>query len=102
MLTTSLQSKIELIKDLRQLKHLAIVEVDLEEERDRELPQGVWEKARETWKRELLSLLEDNPLTDPKILRWKIVQSYRHPRRYNRVYDVMEAEELEAFPGTSL
>ena len=42
--------------------------VDLGEERDCKPPEGVWEKARETWKRELVSLPKDIPSADRKIL----------------------------------
>lgn len=64
--------------------------------------EGAWEEARETWKRELISLLKDSPSADRKVLRWKIVQSYPHPRRAGRAYDVVETEELEVSPKTSL
>lgn len=100
--TTPLQSKSEPIKQLRQLKHLSVVEVDLEEERDLKPPRGVWEKAREIWKGELISLLKDSPSTDRKFLRWKVVRSYRNPHGAGRGYDVVETEELEVLPETSL
>ena len=105
VLTTLLQSNSEHIKCLRQLKHLVTVEVDLTEEKDYKPPEGVLEKTREAWKRELTSLLKDIPSTDRKILRWKLVQSYHRPRRdggSKRVYDVMETEELEVFSDISL
>jgi hypothetical protein len=84
------------------LKHLAVIDADLEEERDYKFLEVDWEKARETWKRELINLLKDSPSTDRKVLRWKIVQSYPHPQGANRVYNVVETEELEVAPSTSL
>jgi len=85
------------------LKHLAVVEVNLEEGIDHEPPQGGWEGARRIWKRDLVSLLKDSPSTDRKFLRWKVVKSYRRtngPGR-GRAYDVVESEELEVLPETS-
>ena len=102
VLTTSSQSKTEPIKALRQLKHLVIVEVNLEETKDYNPPEGVRKKAREIWKRELIDLLKDNPSTDRKILRWKIVLSYPHPQGGRRAYDVEETEELEVSPRNFL
>ena len=60
------------------------------------------EKAWETWKRELINLLKDSPLTDCKILRWKAVQSYQPSISIHWAFEVVEAEELEVFPETSL
>lgn len=84
------------------MKHLSVVEVDLEEERDRKPLGGFWEKGREIWKGELIGLLKDSPSTDRKFLRWKVVQSYRNPHGVGRGYDVVETEELEVLPETSL
>jgi len=95
------QSKTEHIENLRRLKHLTVIEVDLEEEKDREPPQGCWDKARKIWKKELVSLLRDSPSTDRKFLRWKLVQSYPRIRGGGRAYDVVENGELEVLPETS-
>lgn len=86
------------------MKHLALIEADLDEATDYKplQPEGAREKARKDWKRELIGLLKDSPSTDRKILRWKVVQSYPHPLRAGRAYDVMETEELEVSQGTSL
>jgi len=101
-LTTPLQFEDEPIKLLRQLTHLAIIEANLEEELDCRPVERALENARETWRRELISLLKDSPSTDRKILRWKLVQNCRHPRGTGRVYNVVETEELEVSPKTSL
>ena len=101
-LTTLLQSEDEPIKLLRQLTHLAVIEADLEEELDCRPVERVLENARGTWRRELIGLLKDSPSTDRKILRWKFVQSHRHPHGTGRVYNVVETEELEVSPKTSL
>lgn len=100
VLTTPLQSESEPIKRLRQLKYLAIVGVDLSERKDNEPPETVQE--REIWRRELISILKDSPSKDRKILRWRVVQSYRHPGTIRLLYDVVEDEELEVLPEASL
>jgi len=86
------------------LKHLAFIEADLDEATDCKPLQAeeVQEKARKVWKRELIDLLKDSPSTDRKVLRWKIVQSYPHCLRAGRAHDVIETEELEVSPETSL
>jgi len=102
VLTTLVQANSEQVKCLRQLKHLAIVEVNLTEERGHKPPGGAWKRARETWERELISLLKNVPSTDSKILRWKIVQSSMRRYRSDPAYEVVETKELEVFPGASL
>lgn len=92
---TSLQSGIiEHIECLRQLKYLAIVDVNLSENRN--VPKVVLEKARRTCKGGLVSILKDSPSEDHKVLRWKIVQ-LAPPGCV-----VVEDEELEVLPETSL
>lgn len=102
--TVPLQSDNEYIKKLRQLTHLDLIEADLDEAMDYKPLQheGAREKARKDWKREFVDLLKDSPSTDRKVLRWKVVQSYPHPVRAGRAYDIMETEELEVSPETSL
>jgi len=97
--TIQSQSKSEHVKHLRQLKHLAVVDVDLAE--GNSSPEAVREEAREIWKRELTSLLKDSPSTDRKFLRWKVVQSRPRIIGIGRVYDIVENEELEVLPETS-
>jgi hypothetical protein len=102
---TSLQSDSELIKELRQLEFLAVVDVDLEEETCHEPRDAAeWEKRRMVWKGNLISLLKGSPSAERKFLRWRITQSYVRidDGRCRRVYDVVENEELEVLPETSL
>ena len=102
VLTAPLQSKIQPIEHLRQLEHLSIIDIDLSERKDDELLGAVREKARETWKKRFIGLLKDSPSTDRKFLRWKVVQSYQRPNSFYHAYDVVETEELEVFPETTL
>jgi len=99
VLTTPSQTDSAPIKELRRLKHLAVVDVELEERKDREPADAAdRENGRKIWKRELISLLKDSPSTERKILRWKIAQSSMR----TRAYEVVEDEELEVLPETPL
>jgi len=103
VLITPLQTDGARIKELRRLKHLAVVEVELEENMDREPADAPdREKERNRWKRELISLLKGSPSTERKFLRWKIAQGYLRTDRRGRVYEVVVNEELEVLPETSL
>ena len=82
------------IKYLRQLKYLTIVDAILSERGD--APEAVQEQEREIWKMGFVSVLKDNPSTDHKVLRWKIIQFYWH--LHNLLYDVVENQELEVLP----
>ena len=101
MLTTPSQINSETIKGLRRLKHLAIVDVELENAIDRETI-GALVKGRKMWRRELIGLLKDSPSTERKFLRWKIAQSYMRQDGRGRAYVVVTNEELEVFPETPL
>jgi hypothetical protein len=101
VLTATSQSNSEHIQPLRQLKHLAIVDVNLFATKNAELPEVIREMVPETWKRELIGLLKDSPSTDHKFLRWKIIRNYVR-RHVGRVHEIVEAGELEVFPETSL
>jgi len=91
------------IKELRRLRHLAVVEVELEEDKDREPTDAPdWEKERKRWKRAFIGPLKDSPSTEPKFLRWKIAQSYLRTGGRGRVYEVVVNEELEVLPETPL
>ena len=103
ILTTRSQSGSEHIDDLRELKHLAVVDADLDEEQDYKQPIAVdWEKARKIWKGKLISLLKDSPSMDRKVLRWKVTQSYYDGEFLRRRYSIVENEELEISPETPL
>jgi len=97
--TMSSQSKSEHIKHLRELKHLAVVDVDLAE--GSSFPEAIRDEARGIWKRELIRLLKDSPSTDRKFLRWRVVQSRPRIVAVGRAYDIVESEELEVLPETS-
>ena len=99
MLTTTSQTDSEAIKELRRLKHLAVVDVELDEALDYEPPNAV---ARETWKQELISLLKNSPSAERKFLRWKVAQSYMRTDGRGRVYEVVVNEKLEVLPETPL
>lgn len=100
VLTIALQPQSPNVKHLRQLKHLAVIDVNLYEERG--LPKAIREQTRKIWKREFIGLLKDSPSTDRKILRWKVVQGRSCHLTGRLEYDAVEAEELEVFPETSL
>lgn len=103
MLITPLQTDSALIKELRRLKHLAVVDVELEEGKGREPADELErEKRRKVWKGELISLLKDSPSTERKFLRWKITQSYLRTDGRGRAFEVMLNEELEVLPETPL
>jgi len=103
MLITSPQSDSGLVRELRRLKHLAVVDVELEEAKDREsTDESGPEKGRKAWKRELINLLKDSPSTERKFLRWKIVQIFIRADGRSRGQEVVVNEELEVFPGTPL
>ena len=83
----------------RQLRHLAIIGVNLGYGIE---PRGDWENSRVVWRRELTGILKDSPSRDRKVLRWKVVQVRPYTPGADRVYDVMEKEELEVSqPETS-
>lgn len=95
-LTAPSQFSTESIDPLRWLKHLAVVDVDLEEGQDYEPPIVMdWEKARKVWKGKLIGFLKDSPSTDRKVLRWRISHSYRGGEFLRWRYHVVENEELE-------
>jgi len=100
--TIPLQSTTQPVEHLQQLKYLAVVNVDLSERKDGELAGAVLREAREIWKKKLVDLLKDSPSVDRKFLRWKVVQTYRRPDSFYQAYDVVETEELEVLPETSL
>jgi len=103
VLIASSQSDSGLVGELRQLNHLAVVDVELEEAKDREPVDGLdLEKGRKVWRSQLISILKDSPSTERKFLRWKIVQSFVRADRRGRAYEVVVKEELEVFPDTSL
>jgi len=95
VLTTQSQTNSEAIKELQRLKHLAVVDIELEEAMDHESTSHN-AAAREVWKRELISLLKDSPSTERKFLRWKIAKSYPRTSARGRAYTVVVNEELEA------
>lgn len=53
-----------------------------------------WEEIRVTWKKDLLSILEDSPLADRKVLRWKVFKELGD--KYF-TYGVVENEDLEVY-----
>lgn len=85
---------------LKQLKHLTIVDADLDQ--GSEPHDSEWEEAREGWKRELISLLKECPSTDRKVLKWKVVQRRLLAHGAGNTYDVVENEEFEVSRKTSL
>jgi len=102
MLIAPSQSDRGLIKDLRRLKHLAVVDVELDERRDcRPADAADRERERKAWKRELVNLLKDSPSTERKFLKWTVTKSHLRTV-FGWAYEVVESEELEVLPETSL
>ena len=105
------QSDSQPIRELRRLKHLAVVDVELMHvigrsvlERSSDVGRQ-WMRGLETWRRELISLLKDSPSTERKFLRWKITISHlvlETTGNRNWVHAIMANEELEVFPDTPL
>ena len=91
------QSNGEGFQSLRQLKHLTVVDVNLEH-----FTQATanWAAKREIWKKELIRILKDCSSTDRKVLRWKVVKRRPHFRDDDQNYDVLENEEVEVTQGT--
>lgn len=87
------------LQELRQLKKLSVIDVDIE--RRGEAPAD-WEQTRAIWKKELTSILKDSPSRDRKILRWKVVRPNLNSFSDDilRTYDVVENEEIEVSQGT--
>lgn len=102
-LTIPPQSDSEPVEELRQLKYLAVVDIHLEEGWHREPSDPAdREQARKGWKRKLISLLKDSPSTERKYLRWRVAKCRPHSGGNGRAYDIIENEELEVLPETSL
>ena len=100
MLITPSQADSELIRELRRLNHIAVVDVELAEQIDSpHADAGQREKGRNAWKRELVSLLKDSPSAERKFLRWKNVHGFLGDRW---VCEIVANEELEVFPETPL
>jgi hypothetical protein len=75
---------------LRQLEHLAVVDVELD--LGAKVPID-WEKTWVIWEEDLLSVLGDSPSADRKVLRWKVVRYLEYPGA--EAYDAVENEEFE-------
>jgi len=104
VIITPLQTDSVPIKELRRLKHLAVVDVELEERKDREPANAAdREKGRKIWKRELVGLLKGGPSTENTFSRWKTTQG--HPRTnggFGRAHEVAENEGWETLLEISL
>ena len=87
------QSYRRYLETLKQLKHLTIVDVDLEQ--GTEPYDSEWQETRASWKRDLVGLLKDSPSTDRKVLRWKVVRRRLLAHGAGNAYDVVENEEIE-------
>ena len=92
-LTPLPQSYRRYLETLKQLNHLAIVDIDLEQ--GSEPHDSEWQETRASWKRDLIGLLKDSPSTDRKVLRWKVVQRRLLAHGAGNAYDVVENEEIE-------
>ena len=82
--------------NLRQLEHLAIIDVNLSERINDELSK----MKRDSWKGMLIETLKNGPSVVPKVLKWKVVHirwiAYHEPGGCRRQdTEVVEAEELE-------
>lgn len=89
----SIVSDKTIIQRLRQLKHLSIIDVNLDRRKD--ILVADWEKMRAAWRRELMSILRDSPSTERKFMKWKIIQHIPYTPGSNLAYEVVESEELE-------
>jgi hypothetical protein len=94
------QSYRRYLETLKQLKHLTVVDADLDQ--GNEPHDSEWEEARTGWRRDLISLLKDSPSTDRKVLRWKVVQRRLLAHGAGNTYDVVENEEIEVSEKTPL
>ena len=103
VLITPSQTDSKPISELRRLKHLAVVDMVLEDAMDRE-PDGGLNRETERKRRrgELISILKDSPSTERKFLRWRIAQGYRGEDLGFRRYEVVVDERLEVLPETPL
>ena len=101
--TTPSQTNSKAIKELRRLKHLAVVDVELEIAIHRETFDEM-DKGEKMWRRELISLLKDSPSREHKFLRLKFAQSYQRTDGHGWAYVVVTSanEELEVLPETPL
>ena len=100
VLIPSSQSYRRYLETLRQLNHLTVIDADLDQ--GSEPHDSDWEETRANWKRDLISLLNDNPSTDRKVLRWKVVQRRLLAHGAGNTYDIIENEELEVSRGPRL
>ncbi|KAF9782927.1 hypothetical protein BJ322DRAFT_182548 [Thelephora terrestris] len=105
------EASAKIVKSLRSLKRLAVVELDYDthlfssDELD-EIGREVYKDGRDgyikEWKRLLIPVLKDSHSQERKFLRWTHSENhwYRYPS--NGITDVVENGELEVFPTTSL
>ena len=91
----------DLFKSLRQVEHLAVVEIDLiEVHSDASETQTLLDALKENrraWKWGLVDVLKSSPSKERKFLRWRVTSSRTYPKSH-----VLETGELEVYPGTSL
>ena len=91
----------DVFNQLRQIKYLAIVEVDFIERKGEPFapPQDVLEDTRNVWKHGIVELLKNNTSESRKLLRWCTIgdQKFGCPG-----YEIVESGEMEVFPETSL
>ena len=83
---------------LRQLNHLTVIDINIERGSG---PSCLYWEIQTAWKRDLANLLMDNPSTDRKFVRWKVVVRRRNYFDIGWDCDVAETEELEVSPKTS-
>ena len=84
----------DVVKCLRQAKHLSVVEIHLQEGS----LHGLWDphQQRKARKEALIEVLKKSPSKDRKFLRWEVIETSFPDRR------VVEAEELEVSSEPSL
>ena len=57
---------------------------------------------REACKAGFVDVLKNSPSKDRKFLRWKLTQFYKRPVDDRYIHEVIEVEELEVLPESSL
>ncbi|KAF9645681.1 hypothetical protein BDM02DRAFT_3189524 [Thelephora ganbajun] len=92
----------EVVKHLREAKHLSVVEIHLAEYVEGRLDQSSNVLGRrKAWKACLIDVLKNSPSRDRKFLRWKVAKIYSQPDEKRLVREIVETEELEVLSDSS-
>jgi len=82
--------------------HLSVVEIHLIEGKGGFLEDLDFLEKRKAFKSDLIDVLKNSPSKDRKLLRWHLTQVHLEPATYCYTREVVEDEEFEVLPESSL